>query len=123
MFKKMRAGELSLGVTLWKYGVLYVSLLTFVVKVFERLLYRQTRDLDIVTYYTKVFNLSNPDTMAILWTLCYATIILVWIFYVLNVFAGIWRSSGADKKSSWLRGIVRVFAIVLTAIAALIVFG
>lgn len=122
MFKKMRAGELSLSVTLWKFGVLYGALLTFAVKIFERLLVRQTKTTDLLAYYTKNFSLLTPDTMAILWTLCYITIILVWIFYLLNVIVGIWRAAAAYERSLWLSGIARLLTIVLAVYAVVIVF-
>ncbi len=122
MFKKMRAGELSLGVTLWKFGVLYGALLTFAVKIFEKLLVRQTHTTDLLTYYTKNFSLLTPDTMAILWTLCYITIILVWIFYLLNVIVGIWRAAAAYERSRWLSGIARLLTIVLAIYAVMTVF-
>ena len=122
MFKKMRAGELSLSETLWKFGVLYGALLTFVVKIFEKLLLRQTKTTDLLAYYTQNFSLLAPDTMAILWTLCYITMILVWIFYLLNVVIGIWRASAAYERSRWLSGIARLMTVALVVWAVIIVF-
>ena len=42
----MVAGELGLGTTFWKYGVLFLLILTFIVKFFEKLLHRQTGSTD-----------------------------------------------------------------------------
>ena len=67
-------------------------------------------------------SLLTPDTMAILWTLCYITIILVWIFYLLNVIVGIWRAAAAYERSLWLSGIARLLTIVLAVYAVVIVF-
>lgn len=122
MFKKMQAGELSLGATLWKYGVLGVAVFTLIVKLFERLLFRQVKGMNLWDYYTGNFSLVTPDTMAILWTLCYAAAILGWIFYTMNVFIGIWRCSGADERSSWLRNITRLFALILVVYAITVIF-
>lgn len=122
MFKKMRAGELSLSETLWKFGVLYGALLTFVVKIFEKLLLRQTKTSDLLAYYMQNFSLLAPDTMAILWTLCYITMVLVWIFYLLNAVIGIWRASAAYERSRWLSGIARLMTVVLVVWAVVIVF-
>ena len=122
MFKKMQAGELSLSLTLWKFGVLYGALATFMVKLFEKLLLRQTQGADLATYFLHNFSLFKPDTLAILWTLCYVTSVLFWIFYVLNVMIGLWRASGADERSLWLRMIVRLFALSLCFWAITILF-
>lgn len=49
----MVAGELGLGTTFWKYGVLFLLILTFIVKFFEKLLHRQTGSTDLL-YFSAV---------------------------------------------------------------------
>lgn len=122
MFKKMVAGELGLGITFWKFGVLFIALLAFVVKIFERLLYRQTKGVNPLSYFAHYFSPIKPDTMAILWSLCYAAAIIGFIYYVINFLGGIWRSSGSFERSAWLKNITRFFALVWVVVCVGVLF-
>lgn len=122
MFKKMVAGELGLGVTFWKYGVLFTALLTLTAKIFERLLFRQTKGINPLTYFGSYFSPLHPDTMAILWTLCYLSALIGFAYYVINFLGGIWRSSGSFERSAWLKNITRFFAILWLAFCVWILF-
>ena len=116
MLKKMVAGELGLGITFWKYGVLFLSILTFVAKLFERLLYRQIGSYDLAYFFRYNFSLFGGDTLVLLWTLCYISAIIAFIYYVINYVGGIWRSSAKYERSNWLKNMARFFSIILVVL-------
>lgn len=113
MFKKMVAGELGLGTTFWKYGVLFLLILTFIVKFFEKLLHRQTGSADLLYFFSSHFNLFKSNPMIIFWTLCYASAIIGLFYYAINFTGGLWRSSANYERSSWLKNLARCFTIIL----------
>ena len=113
MFKKMVAGELGLGTTFWKYGVLFLLILTFITKFFEKLLHRQTGSADLWYFFRHHFNLFRSDPMIILWTLCYASAVIGIFYYAINFTGGLWRSSAKYERSSWLKNMARLFGLVL----------
>ena len=113
MFKKMVAGELGLGTTFWKYGVLFLLILTFITKFFEKLLHRQTGSTDLWYFFSNHFNLFKSNPMIILWTLCYASAVIGIFYYAINFTGGLWRSSAKYERSSWLKNLARLFSLVL----------
>lgn len=113
MFKKMVAGELGLGTTFWKYGVLFLLILTFITKFFEKLLHRQTGSADLWYFFSNHFNLFKSNPMIILWTLCYASAVIGIFYYAINFTGGLWRSSAKYERSSWLKNLARLFSLVL----------
>lgn len=121
MFKKMVNGELGLGITFWKYGVLFITLISILTKIFERLLFLQIKGVKLSDYYLRYFTPLKPDTMAILWTLCYASAIIGLIYYCISFLSGIWRSCSKFERSSWLKNITRLGAVMLVLGAALFV--
>ncbi len=113
MFKKMVAGELSLGTTFWKYGVLFLLLLTFTTKFFEKLLHRQTGTTDLWYFFSHHFNIFKSDQMITLWTLCYISAAIGTFYYAINFTGGLWRSSAKYERSSWLKNIARLSTLAL----------
>lgn len=113
MFKKMVAGELSLSTTFWKYGVLFLLILTFITKFFEKLLHRQTGCADLWYFFRHHFNLFRSDPMIILWTLCYISAVIGIFYYAINFTGGLWRTSAKYERSSWLKNMARFFSLIL----------
>ena len=109
----MVAGELGLGTTFWKYGVLFLLILTFIVKFFEKLLHRQTGSTDLLYFFSNHFNFFKSNPMIIFWTLCYASAIIGLFYYAINFTGGLWRSSSNYERSSWLKNLARCFTVIL----------
>ena len=122
MFKKMVAGELSLGETFWKFGVVFLFVLTFIAKVFEKLLYRYSGGYDLWGFFKYKFSVIGSNQMPLLWALCYASALLGLLYYAINYMGGVWRSSAKYERSSWLKNLVRFFSFILLVLCFRILF-
>lgn len=116
MLSKLFKGELSLAVTFWKFGVLGLIIIKLAIKLFGILLLGYTKSVSIVEYFTRYFHPIYSPKLSILWTLCYASSLLILIFYSWNIVLAVWKSSAAYDKSVWLRHLARFF-IVLAVVA------
>jgi len=122
MFKKMIAGELSMSETFWKFGVLFLLLLTFIAKIFEKLLYRYSGGYNLWSFFKYKFSVVGNNQMPLLWALCYASVIVGLLYYSINYIGGIWRSSAKYERSSWLKNMVRLSSLLLLIICFRILF-
>ncbi len=112
MFKKLVNGELSLGVTFWKFGIIGLLVLALANKFSAAMLIRYTGSVSLFNYFLHYFHPIYSSKMSILWTLCYLSSLLVLSVYTVMVFKGVWRASAAYDKSSWLGGLSRIFVVV-----------
>ena len=122
MLKKLLDGEFSLSETFWKFGILGVIFFRFVSKLFEILLDRQIANRRIVDYFFHYFNPVKPDILAILWTLCYVSTTVFFLYYCIAVMLGTWRSSASFERSSLLKQLTRILMFVLVAVSMISVF-
>ena len=116
MFKKMIAGELSMGETFWKFGVLFLMVLTFVAKVFEKLFYRYSGGYDLISFFKYSFKIMGGNNTPVFWALCYAASLVGILYYAINYMGGIWRSSAKYERSSFLKVMVRLFSFLLLVV-------
>ena len=81
MIKKLIAGDLSLSDTFWKFGVLGMALVIFVVRLFGSFLAGKLKGISLYTYYSKYFNPLNMDTGIVANTCLYlgSLVILCWL--------------------------------------------
>lgn len=122
MLKKLLDGEFSLSETFWKFGILGVIFFRFVSKLFEILLDRQIANRRIVDYFFHYFNPVKPDILAILWTLCYISTTVFFLYYCIAVMLGTWRSSASFERSNLLKQLTRILMFVLVAVSMISVF-
>lgn len=122
MLKKLLDGEFSLSETFWKFGILGVIFFRFVSKLFEILLDRQIANHRIVDYFFHYFNPVKPDILAILWTLCYVSTTVFFLYYCIAVMLGTWRSSASFERSNLLKQLTRILMFVLVAVSMISVF-
>lgn len=113
MYNKLINGEYGLKDTFWKFGVLGIAGLNFIVKLFGVFLAKKLAGISIVQYYTKYFRPINMDSTMLALTLCYFVSLAFFIFYCIAVIRGIWKSSDSYERSIWLRHISRILILIL----------
>lgn len=122
MYKKLLAGELSLGETFWKFGILGTLLGLFVVRVFGSILAPQLHGYSIYAYYTRYYNPLRNSSDILLSTVCYLTSLAIFCAYVFSVVLGVWRSSAEYEKSAFIKYLSRGLIIFLAYSCLSIIF-
>jgi hypothetical protein len=122
MYKKLVAGELSLGETFWKFGILGGLLGYFIVRVFGGILAPQLHGYSIYTYYTQFYNPLRSGSDILLSTVCYLTSLAIFSGYVFSVVLGVWRSSAEYDKSVFWKYAARFVIIFLVYVYLKIIF-
>lgn len=118
MFKKLIAGELSLGATFWKFGVLGLLTINIVTKIFGVMLARKLQGYNILEFYVTAFKKLTLEASTGILTVLYLSSMGFLIFYSISMILGVWRSSAQYNQSLWLRHLSRILIIIL-AIATL----
>lgn len=122
MIKKLIAGELSLGDTFWKFGVLGMIIVMFVVRLFGSLLAGKLKGVSISLYYSKYFNPLKMDTGIVICTCLYIGSLIIFVWYSFVILSGIWKSSDKYDKSAWLKQTARIATVILLIMSYKIVF-
>ena len=122
MIKKLIAGELSLSDTFWKFGILGMTLVIFLVRMFGSFLAGKLRGVSLATYYSKYFNPLNMDTAIVANTCLYLGSLVIFVWYSVVVLSGIWKSSDKYDKSTWIKQMVRIVTVILVIMSYKIVF-
>ena len=102
MLTKLFKGELSLGATFWKFGVLGLIILHFALKMFASLLGGYLKGRTIYDFFMHHFHFVYTPKLSILWALCYISTFAILIFYSYNIVLAVWRCSKNYNKSIWL---------------------
>ena len=111
MFKKLIDGDVSLKVTLWKFGVLGMLGVHLVVKILGTMLFHKLRGLTILGYYTtRKYGL---ETSTVILTILYFSSLCFLLFYAGSMVIGTWRSSAEYNRSLWFRHLARIFMILI----------
>ena len=108
MLAKLFKGELSLGETFWKYGIIGLIVLKYITKFFGHLLDVFLQGRTIYNFFFYHFNPISSSKLSILWTLCYISCLLGLAAYSWNIMRAVWRSSANYDKSGILRFLARV---------------
>lgn len=116
MLSKLFNGELSLGATFWKFGILGLMILKLAVSLFGKLLLGYLKGGSILAFFTHYFHPIYSSKLSILWTLCYVSSLLLLAFYSWKIIGAVWKSSAAYDKSIWLRQLSRLFILLFVAI-------
>ena len=113
MYKKLIAGELSLGETFWKFGIIGGLLGYFVVRIFGSILAPQLHGYSIYAYFTRYYNPLRGGSDILLSTVCYLTSLGVFCWYIFSVILGVWRSSAEYDKSVFFKYLSRIIIVFL----------
>ena len=115
MLTKLRKGEYSLAASFWKFGVFGLLVGYIVLYIIERILNYYLGGMSIMRFYTGYFSLLNINTKIVVFTILHAISLVLYLIYSGIVFLGVWRSSRDYNKSSWLKGLARIFIIITIA--------
>ena len=116
MLAKLFKGELSLGATFWKFGVLGLIILHYVLKIFASFLAAHLKGRTIYDFFMHHFHFVYTSKLSLWWALCYMATFLVLVGYSYKIIIAVWRSAAAYDKSIWLAQLARI-GIVLTVFA------
>lgn len=108
MIAKLFKGELSLGATFWKYGVLVLIILHYALKMFASFLSSYLKGKTIVQFFLTDFHFVYTSKLSLLWTLCYLATFLILVIYSYKIIVAVWRSSENYAKSVWLVHLSRI---------------
>ena len=117
MVEKLFKGELSLGATFWKYGVLVLIILHYALKMFASFLSSYLKGKTIVQFFLNDFHLVYTSKLSLLWTLCYIATFIILVVYSYRIIVAVWRCTSNYSKSIWLVHLSRLgilFAVFMT---------
>ncbi len=122
MLKKLMSGELSLSSTFWKFGILGLGVMVFVVRTFGSLLAQRLNGISLWSYYTKYFNPLHMNSGILILTVSYLVCLAIFVWYSAIIISGTWKSSAEYDKSLWLRHLSRVIILGLVFVCYNIIF-
>ena len=108
MLTKLFKGELSLGATFWKFGILGLIILHFALRMFASLLATHLKGRTIYDFFMHHFHIVYTSKLSILWTLCYVSSLLILAFYSYKIIIAVWRCAANYDKSVWLAQLARI---------------
>ncbi len=115
MLKKLFNGELPLRVAFWKYGVLGLTILYYIHKMFRSLAGYYASGNNWINFF-KNFNISNFSQINVVWLLCYFATSLFLIIYSCGIIKGIWKSAANYDKSIWLAQLARLIIVTIVVV-------
>lgn len=83
MLKKLMAGEFSLSDTFWKFGVLGLVIVVFVVRFFGSMLAQKLAGISLWLYFTRYFHPLKMNTGILVLAVCYLGCLAALFFTVL----------------------------------------
>ena len=122
MYKKFLAGELSLGETFWKFGVLGCLICYFIVRVCGHVLAPQLHGRSIFVFLTHYYNPLRDGSDILLSVVCYLTSLVIFFVYLFSVILGVWRSSAEYDKSALLKYLARIVVLLALYFSLHLVF-
>lgn len=122
MLKKLMAGEFSLSDTFWKFGVLGLVIVVFVVRFFCSMLAQKLAGISLWLYFTRYFHPLKMNTGILVLAVCYLGCLAAFVFYSVVLVSGTWKSSAEYDKSIWLRHISRIMMLLMLFICYKMIF-
>lgn len=122
MLKKLMAGEFSLSDTFWKFGVLGLVIVVFVVRFFGSMLVQKLAGISLWLYFTRYFHPLKMNTGILVLAVCYLGCLAAFVFYSVVLVSGTWKSSAEYDKSIWLRHISRIMMLLMLFICYKMIF-
>ena len=102
MIEKLFKGELSLGATFWKFGVLGLIILHYALKISASLLSSHLKGRTMYDFFMHHFHFVYTPKLSLLWSLCYLSAFAILIIYSYRIVVAVWRSSAKYDRSIWL---------------------
>lgn len=121
MFAKILHGQFGLKDMFWKYGVLTIAFLCFIISIFRAFLIEKLKGMTLIYYYRHVFSFVQMDNSMFFLTVLYFAFLAFLLFYGTILIFGVFRSSAEYDKSVWLRHIARILTIVMVFLAVKVV--
>lgn len=121
MLKKLINGELSLRDTFWMFGFLGLPTITLVVRILGKMLARRLNSQSILAYLLSL-KIDHEFSTSILVVL-YLSALGFFVFYVIALILGTWRSSAEYNRSLWFRHLSRIFMVLMLFLAVKCVFN
>ena len=122
MLKKLMAGEFSLSDTFWKFGVLGLVIVVFVVRFFGSMLAQKLAGISLWLYFTRYFHPLKMNTGILVLAVCYLGCLAAFVFYSVVLVSGTWKCSAEYDKSIWLRHISRIMMLLMLFICYKMIF-
>lgn len=122
MLKKLMAGEFSLSDTFWKFGVLGLVIVVFVVRFFGSMLAQKLAGISLWLYFTRYFHPLKMNTGILVLAVCYLGCLAAFVFYSVVLVSGTWKSSAEYDKSIWLRHVSRIMMLLMLFICYKMIF-
>ena len=113
MLAKLFKGELSLGATFWKYGVLGLIILYYALKMFASFLASYLKGRTIYDFFMHHFHFVYTSKISLWWALCYVATFLLLLSYSYKIIIAVWRSAANYDKSIWLAWLARIAIVLL----------
>ena len=108
MFAKLFKGELSLGATFWKFGILGLIILHYALKMFDSLLSSYLKGKTMLYFFLNEFHFIYTSKLSLLWSLCYIATFIILAVYSFKIVVAIWRCTSSYTKSIWLVRLSRI---------------
>lgn len=108
MLVKLFKGELSLGSTFWKFGILGLIILHYTLKMFASLLRSHLDQKTIYEFFMHHFHIVYSSKMSVWWALCYMSTFVVMVVYSYKIVIAVWRCAASYDKSIWLAQLARL---------------
>lgn len=122
MYKKLLAGELSLGETFWKFGVLGYFICYFFVRVCGHILAPQLHGRSIFVFLTHYYNPLRDGSDILLSVVCYLTSLFIFFAYLFSIILGVWRSSAEYDKNVLLKYLARITVLLAAYFSLHLIF-
>ena len=122
MLKKLMAGEFSHSDTFWKFGVLGLVIVVFVVRFFGSMLAQKLAGIRVWQNFKRYFHPLKMNTGILVLAVCYLGCLAAFVFYSVVLVSGTWKSSAEYDKSIWLRHISRIMLLIMLLICYKIIF-
>ena len=116
------AGQFSLSDTFWKFGVLGLVIVVFVVRFFGSMLAQKLAGISLWLYFTRYFHPLKMNTGILVLAVCYLGCLAAFVFYSVVLVSGTWKSSAEYDKSIWLRHISRIMMLLMLFICYKMIF-
>ena len=113
MLTKLFKGELSLGATFWKYGVLGLIILYYALKMFASFLASYLKGRTIYDFFMHHFHFVYTSKISLWWALCYVATFLLLLSYSYKIIIAVWRSAANYDKSIWLAWLAKIAIVLL----------
>ena len=117
MWAKLFKGELSLGATFWKFGILGLAILHYIFIFFGSMLNSYLKGRTIYDFFMHHFHFVYSSKLSLWWALCYMAAFCILLGYSYKIVVAVWRSAASYSKSIWLAQLARIGILIAVIVA------